>query len=272
MAIKFERVLVTPTLAKRWLGLNAENNRLPKTSRIPGYARDMVSGNWNSDTGETIKFNEDGVLIDGQNRLAAVVMAEVPVEFDVATGLPSGAMLVIDSGKPRTAADSLKIEGVSERPRVAAVVRWIIQWEAKNYTGGGGRGALVPTHSEIMTRYQADTILFDSAVDRGSDCQRGNLSTGAVAGTAHFLFSRIDREMTHQFFDQFISGANLPNRSAVLALRNRLARARVDRLTRPEQLALFVRSWNNFRTGTPMDRMVITKAGDLTNANFPQPR
>jgi hypothetical protein len=271
MGISFKRQVVTPQMAKAWLKMNADNNRLPKQGRIPAYARDMRSGSWNSETGETIKFAEDDTLIDGQNRLMAVILADVPVAFDVAYGLPADAMLVIDSGKPRSAGDALKIEGVSERPRVAAIVRWVIQWDGGNFLGSGGRTVLVPTNAEIVERYRKDAGYFDSASTRASDCQRRNLSAGAVAGTAHVLFSRIDLEQTHQFFDQFISGANLPDRSAVLALRNRLARARVDRLTRAEQLALFVRSWNNFRAGVSMDRMVIAK-GDLTNANFPQPK
>ncbi len=79
------------------------------------------------------------------------------------------------------------------------------------------------------------------------------------------------QERAHQFFDQYISGANLPDRSAVLTLRNRMARIRLDRISRPEQLALFIRAWNAFREGKPLSQIIIAK-GDLTNLNFPQPK
>lgn len=268
--IKFERVTVTPALAKRWLEKNADNNRNPKRSKIPGYARDMLAGLWNSNTGETIKFDETERLIDGQNRLMAVVMAGVPVDFDVATGLPSDAMRVLDSGSARTGMDVLKIASASDRARTASIVRWVILWDAKLFMGNGG--ALTPTNSEILDRYRQDAGMFDAAAKRATDCQNRGIGTGAPAGVAHYLFSRVDQELAHQFFDQYISGANLPDKSAVLALRNKIARQRIDRLKRPEQLALFVRAWNLWRDSKPTDKLVITGSGELSNTNFPQPK
>lgn len=268
--IRYETVEVTPQLAKRWLGKNAENNRLPKGSKIPAYARDMLQGSWQADTGETIKFDPDGDLIDGQNRLRAVVMAGVSVAFDVAYDVPRRAMQVVDTGAARTAGDVLRIAGANDRMRAASIIRWVILWDAKIFTGVGGQ--LKPTTTEIIQRYSAESGAFNSAATRATDCQNRALGTGAPAGVAHYLFSRIDREQTHAFFDQYISGANLPDKSAVLALRNKIARARVDRTTRPEQLALFIRAWNGFREDRPTDRLQITRRGELTNLNFPQPR
>lgn len=267
--ITYDRVTVTPSLAKQWLSKNAENNRQPKKSKIPAYARDMLSGHWNSDTGETIKFDEDGVLVDGQNRLYAVIQAGVAIDFDVARGLPRTAMQVIDSGAARNGMDVLKIAGATDRARSAAIVRWVILWDHKAFTGNGP--ILAPTNTEILERYRAEAGPFDAAAKRATDCQNRGLGAGTPAGVAHFLFSRIDVEQTHQFFDQYISGANLPDRSSVLALRNKMARIRIDRLSRAEQLALFIRSWNAFREGRTLDRMQITRSGELTNANFPQP-
>jgi hypothetical protein len=266
---RYETVTVTPQVAKQWLGKNAENNRLPKASKIPSYARDMLAGNWQTDTGETIKFDLAGNLIDGQNRLRAVIVAGVPVTFDVAYDVPQSAMQVVDSGAARTAGDVLRIAGVSDRMRSSAIIRWIIKWDAKVFTGSGG---MQPTTTEIIGRYMAEPDKFDAAASRSTDCQNRGLGTGSPAGVAHYLFSHLDYEQTHQFFDQYISGANLPDRSAVLALRNKIARARIDRITRAEQLALFIRAWNAFRDGKPVDRLQLVRSGELTNLNFPQPK
>jgi hypothetical protein len=270
MAIRYETVQVSPTIAKRWLGKNAENNRLPKGSKIPAYAREMLAGKWQTDTGETIKFDPDGELIDGQNRLRAVVAAGVTIPFDVAFDVPRRAMQVVDTGASRTASDVLRIAGAHDRMRSAAIVRWVILWDAKTFVGVGG--PLKPTTTEIIERYSSESGMFNAAATRSTDCQNRGLGTGSPAGVAHYLFSQIDVEQTHQFFDQYISGANLPDRSAVLALRNKLARIRMDRITRPEQLALFIRAWNGFREGRPMDRLQITARGELNNLNFPQPK
>lgn len=267
--ISYRRELITPQRARVLLDANAENNRNPKTSKIPAYARDMVTGNWHADTGETIKVSVDGRVLDGQNRLLAVIMAATPIYFDVAYDVPTSAMQVIDTGASRTAGDVLRIAGAADRMRAASIVRWSIMWDAKIFVGKGG--GLNPTTSEISARYLAERAAYDAASKRATDCQTRGLGTGSPSGVAHYLFWRIDQEQTHQFYDQYVSGANLPNKSAVLALRNRMARVRTDRINRSEQLALFVRAWNAFRAGKALESMIISK-GELTNTNFPQPR
>ncbi len=267
--IRYERIAVSPGLAAQWLRKNVDNNRSPKTNKIPTYARDMARGKWQEDSGETIKFNDRDELIDGQNRLRAVVLAGVTVSFDVVFGVPSDAMKVIDTGAARTAADYLKIFGAPSRTRAGSVVRWVLLWDAGYKTGQAA--GFRPSNTEIVERYEVEPDAFTAATARGGDCQRYNLSTGTVAAVAFYLFSRVDSERCHQFFDQFVTGADLAEKSPVLVLRNKLSRMRLDRLTRPEQLALFVRAWNAFREDRPLDRMLIVK-GDLTNSNFPVPR
>jgi hypothetical protein len=113
--------------------------------------------------------------------------------------------------------------------------------------------------------------MFDAAAKRATDCQNRGIGTGAPAGVAHFLFSRIDSELAHQFFDQYVSLAGVPALSAVIALRNRMAKQRIDRLTRPEQLVLFIRAWNAWRKEQPTEALLLPKGG-LSNENFPQPK
>jgi len=266
-----KRIAVTPRIAKQWLERTHPKQRKPKTrSKIPQYVRDMQTGNWVEDTGNTIKFDVTGWLIDGQNRLKAVVESDETIAFDVAFNRPVRAMSVTDINAVRTAADGLRMADAPDSGRNGAIIRWVIMWDKSLYMGAGG--SLMPTVPEILDRYHEDPAGFDAAVARGADCQRAGLAIGAPAGVAHYLFSRINTEDAHQFFDQYVSGANLPDKSAVLVLRNRMARARTDRLTRPEQLALFVKAWNAFRIAEPIDRLQLTDKGPLTNANFPQPK
>lgn len=270
MTIRYERVQVTPQMARKWLGQNAENNRRPKTGKIPQYARDMQSGSWHL-TGETIKFDPKGVLIDGQNRLHAVDLADVTVEFDVAYDVPRDAMKVIDTGSSRTFSDVLHISGSPNRMNVASVVRWAILWDAGVRTGRGG--GINPTHSEMMTRYESDHGAFDAAGARGHDCSRLGLGTSSAMGTGFYLLSRVDKVAAHDFFDQYVSGANLAENAPALKLRNRMLRLKVDRITRPEQLCLLIRAWNLARKDTPVKgNLLITRDGKLTNAGFPVPR
>lgn len=273
MPIKYEQgVLVTPSQARQWLDRNADENRGEKKAKIPGYARDMLAGRWDSETGETLKFDEDGWLLDGQNRLRAVIMAKKSVRFDIAWGLKRSAMPVLDSGSARTAADALKVSRATDTPRTASIIRWVILWDAGFYTGRGG--TLNPTKPEISERFAAEPGMFDAAARRAGDCAHRRLCNSSASGVAHYLFSRINGEYAHQFFDQFIAGTNTTGgKSPVWALRERLRVAKIDRITPSEQLALFCRAWNAWRKDKPIEpRYLIISRGELGNANFPQPK
>lgn len=261
-------VVVTPGDAKRFVAANAENNRNPKLGRIPGYARDMRAGRWRERTGETIKVAPDGAFIDGRNRMQAVILADVPIVFDIAWNVPRDNMPIIDTGASRTLADALKIDGASDRMVGGSVVRWVISWDAGNYMATGSRVA--PTISEMQERYRQDPDGFDAAAARGRDCSRQDLGVAGPTGTAYYLFNRIDPVAARTLFDGYVSGANLSGDSPILTLRNRMARIKRDRITRQEQLALMIRGWNAWRLGETPKSLIIVK-GDLSNANFPQP-
>jgi hypothetical protein len=262
-------VTVTPHMAREFLSRNVENNRPPKKSKIPMYARDMASGNWRSGTGETIKFNTRRELIDGQNRMHAVILANVPVKFDLAHDVSVEVMPVLDSGAARTGADALAISGSRDRTMLSSIVRWAIMWDANLPTGAG---PLKPTNLEIVERANAELGLFDACSQRGKDAQRMGLGNGSVAGMAFFVFSRQSTSEGNEhkeFFDAFLSGANLEPGSPILTLRNRMVKAKFDRLTRAEGLALYVRGWNAWlRRETPA-QLIIVK-GQLSNENFPK--
>lgn len=235
----------------------------------------MAAGRWQADTGETIKFDTAGRLIDGQNRLHAVVEAGVPIVFVVARNVAPEAMQVIDTGSARTLADALVIAGSTIRFQAAAVVRWVALWDKGNHTSVGGSKQV--TNSELLALYRADPGLYDAAGKRGADANVLGLGVSSAVGTAYVLFHRINREETHQFFDHYVSGANLPDRHPILTLRNRMMRTRADRITKPEQLALMIRGWNGWRTrdanGDPVPLATIMISRDrLSNTNFPKPR
>lgn len=288
MTIRYGRVLVTVSIAKRWLAINHEYQRHEKGSKIVQYARDMASGDWNSETGQTIKFSGESdyptavgqdklieilcsqTLVDGQNRLRAVILSGVSIQFDVAYNLPPSAMAVLDTGAVRTGGDALKMAGATDRMRTSAIVRWAIMWDALLPMGKGG--TLKPTNSEIVIRYNRERGLFNNAATRAMDCQRLGLGTGSPVGVANYLFNRIDSEQAHNFFDQYISGANLNKGAPALTLRNRMTRVRLDRITRPEQLALFIRAWNAFRKDESITQLIIVGSGELSNINFPTPK
>ncbi|MBR1526588.1 MAG: hypothetical protein IJ640_08010, partial [Prevotella sp.] len=57
--------LVTPAQARKWLA-DMRTNRAIKPRLVNRYARQMTRGNWH-DNGETLKFDTNGKLCDGQH-------------------------------------------------------------------------------------------------------------------------------------------------------------------------------------------------------------
>lgn len=271
--IQFGRVVLTPTVAKRWMARNIENNRNKKLSKITGYTADIRAGNWRR-TGETIKFDEDGNMIDGQNRVQAFLDSGADsIVVYVAWNVPLDAFEVMDTGASRTFADVLKGKGVrSPRYGEAAVVRRIVMWEAGNPTGvrSGGTGTKYPnpTHTQLAERYMLDEHRFDAAASRGLDMRNAKLGNSTAGGIAFFLFHQLDAALCHQFFDELITGANLGETHPAKVLRDKLLRT-TD--TPNEQLALYVKAWNAYRKDQTLTRLQKPNEAGMTAARFPRP-
>lgn len=269
-----EDVVITPDRAQHLVDLHPENQRRRKESSITRFARDMRRGKWKSRTGETIKVSASGLLIDGQNRMHAVIRAQSVVVFDIAWNVPDDRMLVIDGNSPRTTSDDFRIKGVADRFLGGALVRWVLAWEKGNYLAHGGR--LTPTRSEVQERYEAEPTSFDQAAMFGRAAHHRIKAVNATAAAmAYFLFAKMPdggQEMAEKFFESFIGGLELSAGSPVAALRDRMTASRGRDFNRNEQLALLIKAWNAYRTGrtTASGRIVVGKER-LTNDRFPMP-
>jgi hypothetical protein len=100
---------VSPELATRWLEGNTHNRPLRQTI-VDRFARDMQAGRWQL-THQGIAFDVDGVLIDGQHRLWAIVMSTVTVPLRVFFNEPLENMTAVDTGLARSNFDVLHLSG-----------------------------------------------------------------------------------------------------------------------------------------------------------------
>ena len=105
--------------AKEYLAHNMVNRNL-NARRVNEYIDVLSRGDWQLN-GETVKFNENGDLIDGQHRLSAVAMSGIPMETIVIRGICDDVS-ICDRGRVRSVADSLQIEGMDKRLASNAVI------------------------------------------------------------------------------------------------------------------------------------------------------
>lgn len=120
-------MMVDPGLAAHWLQNNFVNRPM-SDDVVAAYARDMHNGAWVA-TNQGIAFNDADHLIDGQHRLAAVIMCGRTIKMMVTFGLPSKiegsemtTMDAVDRGRTRSVADQLKIQhGLKSGSAIAAI-------------------------------------------------------------------------------------------------------------------------------------------------------
>jgi len=101
--------LVTPQLAAQYLEKKAPNRNLTK-SHCQNLTRVMDASLFQT-THQGIAFDEEDRLIDGQNRLTAIVKSGKAMTLLVTRGLPYEAIEVIDKHRVRTLAHLLQIQG-----------------------------------------------------------------------------------------------------------------------------------------------------------------
>jgi hypothetical protein len=268
------KVLIGPDEAAYLISRNAQNNRGLKEFAISRYMRDMMASptRWRDETGETLKITPDGVMIDGQQRMHAVLRSGTEHRFDVAWNVPDDRILYIDGNTPRTISDDFKFHEVKDRNVSTALVRWVCNWEAGNFMNLA-RGA--PSRAQIRERYLMEPQSFDSATLYGRVCYQRLRMLASAAAMGYWLFSTVDQPAAEKFFDSLISGIDLdrPTNSPVLTVRNRLIAASSRTLNRVEQLVLLIRAWNQWRRGAdaPVSGRVSIGRNPLSNENFPKP-
>jgi len=262
---------ITPAIAETMLATNADNNRRKSNNLIRQYSRDKIAGKWEI-TGEAIKFDTNGRLIDGQHRLSAVIAAKKTVKMAVITGLEPQVIHVLDTGRSRTGRDALTIAGFTENANhVAALARKIIGYQ------GGTTDVL--HGKKIRLRGQPITnrdILEYAALNDLQPYVRFSLTTDKrqisriMAATewafVFWLLSQTDAAAAQDFCSRLATLDSVPLNSPIRTLFERLTKSQV-RLTPKQTLMAIVTAWNAWRTGQELTRIRVCNMDDA----IPQP-
>jgi len=257
------RMYVTPELAARFLEANTHNRKLSE-DRVRDYARDMLAGHWPYN-GETIKVAEDGTIIDGQHRLAAIVLSNAMVEMEVITGLPMEVQATVDTGRRRSVGDTLTLQGEQYSRNLAAITAKVWQWDNKNYRFSTRPS---PTAAEALETLEKYPSLRRSAELGHRVALSFRPARASVLGTAHHLFLQIDPDATALFMAQLETGADLAHGHPVLALRNRFTQDRLQQRAVPFHVGVgcCIRAWNATRAGESLTIIKMT-----ADATMPKP-
>lgn len=109
--------------------LNIKNRKF-KQKHGDKLAQVMGNGMWQTN-GESIKFDQNGNLIDGQHRVYASWKSGVPLETVVVYGLSPKTQNTIDVGAKRNVSDVLNLNGVTNGSKIGSVANWCLRYENK---------------------------------------------------------------------------------------------------------------------------------------------
>lgn len=270
MAISARTVRVTPKIAADYLTHNVKNRKL-KRKQIEKYARDMAAGDW-LETGEAIKFDEDGNLLDGQNRLNAIILAETTLPLLVIRGLPAKSQDVMDSGVPRSNGDMFALHGYVNSHNLAGAANVFAAWDAGELTNAMQQNAKKLTQSEALTLVRKHPGLAKSTLTAHNIIyKRLRMPVGSLA-TAHYTLRELDEVACDTFFRRIDNYETTGAGDPIATLLKRVADERQNRVRIWPSTALFYmfRSWNAYRDGERLDRLLIGAPGRWQP--IPQPK
>ncbi|MEU9670354.1 hypothetical protein AB0E25_33235 [Streptomyces bobili] len=252
LSARADVLTVTPDLAKEWLDRNVHNRPIRK-NKVVNYARDMQAGNW-ALNGEAVKFAVDGVLLDGQHRLLAIVAAGIPVQMLVVTGLANNTQTTMDSGVKRTTGDAFSLEGQKNSQMLAAILKKAWMWEQGDHKFNASYTPTTAECAALLRQHPEIHRSLEVAIH-----VRGTFRAmpPSVTGVGHYILSKVAPDEAPWFFARVGDGAVSEPGHPILALRARVTNEALTGTSvhQHQRLAYLIRAWNAVRDGRPLARI-----------------
>jgi hypothetical protein len=246
--MKTEVKNITPELARELLSSNT-NNRNCNDSHVRFLSSEMIKGNWVFD-GQPIRISSTNQLLDGQHRLTAIVKSNTIQKFLILHGIDDQAFKVMDTGKNRSASDSLHVNGVINASEVAACARMIINHKL-------GRTSLESGTSKISNTDVIDWYSNNRHIQEHIKKSKrlyplfSLILPKSYIGSFSYLFSEINASQSDDFLNKLCTGLDLEINSPIFLLRKKLTEDKMStsKLSPTHKRALIIKAWNVFRLG-----------------------
>jgi hypothetical protein len=262
-APKARLMTITPSMAEEWLKYSLDNsdvvrNRPVSDSVVESYVKEIEKGAWVLN-GETIKLTEDGIVLDGQHRLWAIVYADKPITTWVVKGVDAKAFATIDRGSKRTVGNILAITGESDTNVLAASLNHLFRYRNRTMERSVTRNS--QTAQEAMDLLEREPELKDSPVPVRAWFKATGVMPLSAAVFLHYILSQKHPRIADEFMEKLGTGIDLSRGDPVRILREKLLLRRTSprhRLNTKEMLALAFKAWKIRLAGK-----AITKSSQL---------
>lgn len=252
-AAPVEIITVTPAMAIRWLEAIPAYQRKLNRTHVNGLKTAMLRGEWRL-TPATISLDTNGLLADGQHRMAAIAETGLEQTFYLIRGIPPENYMLIDKGRGRNMGDTLSGLGEKHHGPLSSALRLLYLWcevdQAKWISEPRS------TDTQLLKILDEHPDLRDSI----SPSRLPKLRMSSPACTvAHYLITQRcgnDASLSDRFFHSLREGIGLQAGHPCLTMRNWMISGREAELNRanpgrtgPFHLFLLMRTWEKCATG-----------------------
>jgi hypothetical protein len=258
---------LTPAAARQILERNTRNRSLHE-DYVRKLAGAMERGEWMVN-GEPIQIAEDGVLLNGQHRLNAIVASGVTVPMLVVRGLPSTTQMTMDVGTRRNLSDVLALHGESDTTNLGAMLGMLHRYRNGDRLDNSGRTA--PTATEALARLEEEPRIKEY-LPLGRKVLRVTHMRVSVSALLAYLFDGVDPKEGTRFFETLCNAPAEPQGSPVRALRSILDRSyseRTYRISTYVLTAMTIKAFNAWREGREM-ALLLFRPGGPSRETFPK--
>lgn len=243
--------LITPEIAREYLKANTANRPMSNV-HIERIAQQMAKGQFILN-GESIIFSDEGVLMQGQHRLAACIKSNTSFQTVVVRGIPYNAFFTLDSGRARSISDVFAIQGTPDYSKMSSIVNSYIRLHTgiNSYTGRESMKNLMSTKKDIFDVYQNHIELFTEIKLFSNRCydKLRLLKMAEIGGIMAYLIIDLKHpyDFVESFFTMLFFNSNVSN-EAVNILRTKLINdlASERRMTPKYKLSIIIKCWNAY--------------------------
>ena len=254
-------VHLTPELASEILKHNNNNRSISRCNLL--QITNSIKNNSYLLNGEAIIIDSDGMLLDGQHRLYAIINTGVAIDTTVSIGMPPKSYKTIDVGRKRSGGDVLAMNNVPSPKNASALIASYFAYR-RGLTIAASRpnrySDSLATPDAILHFYLQYPSLVDDVVVSARKCieKRAYLSASKVGAYILYLIldKRHSKDAVYSFFYQVFRIEPSTNITIDL-LSEALERNKMNqtKLTGAQIEAYIIKSWNCFVTGKELKQL-----------------
>lgn len=259
---------MTPLVAKLILEKYNSANRNISPVHVESMARDMANNGWKGHVGDEITFDWNGILSNGQHRLAAMVKSNTFQQAVVRFGLDPESKLAEGRGRQKQYADILSMihKDLPNRNEQAALVRMLCSFFKNQHNPQNISGNFKPTNSELHEVYNKHGADLYESYKFVNENGINRVTVDTNGAFVHFLLknSKYGKAKADEFILAVANGANLGPDDPRLIVRNRLMDNKgVRKITKGQRvtvswrhqsakdivMGLMIKGWNDWLQG-----------------------